>query len=442
MLNSLKHLWGNVSYLGVDLQEMGAIREERRKVFFNQILTVGLFATALQVAYVWLFIGSISLLFFSISILSALCLYLNSKGYFHITKVLFVYFVYGVGVLFTFLLGNDGYFHIGVISTFIFGLIIFDKRKEIVYILGGIPVVLLVFAIGEFEYFGAPDFSEHPYLGLAKASNLANLFIINGILTYFLINLNKKNEEKLSIAIQEKDELLKKLEEGNNRLESIVQERTSEISNQKNILIQQNEEKEILLKEVHHRVKNNLQIIVSLINLQLSKFDNKEVEAALRETQSRVLSMSLVHKKMYQTSNFKEIGIRLYTEQLIENINALYVERDFIYQIDIDDSIALDVETAIPFGLIINEIITNFFKHCRTKDSEKNEFYLILKKSVSNKLIITYRDNGPGFNNELSIDDTASLGLQLIDSLTEQINGEFRFYTDHGAVYEFSMETK
>ena len=145
---------------------------------------------------------------------------------------------------------------------------------------------------------------------------------------------------------------------------------------------------------------------------------------------------------MIKTSNFKEIGIRLYTEQLIENINALYVERDFIYQIDIDDSIALDVETAIPFGLIINEIITNFFKHCRTKDSEKNEFYLILKKSVSNKLIITYRDNGPGFNNELSIDDTASLGLQLIDSLTEQINGEFRFYTDHGAVYEFSMETK
>ena len=150
MMTVLRQLWKNVSCLGVDLQKMGAIREERRKVFFNQILTVGLFATILQVAYVWIFIGPISLLFFSISILSALCLYLNSKGYFHITKVLFVYFVYGVGILFTFLLGSDGYFHIGVISTFIFGLVIFDKRKEVVYILAGIPVVLLIFAIGEF----------------------------------------------------------------------------------------------------------------------------------------------------------------------------------------------------------------------------------------------------------------------------------------------------
>lgn len=434
-MNKLRQLWKNVSSLGVDFERIGSIREERRKVFFNQALFVGLFATLLQVVYVWSFLGVWSLLFLNISLFSGLALFLNSRGLFHISKYFFVYLVFINGLILTFFLGGDTYFHIGSITIFVFSLVIFDIKKETWFILAGVPFVIGCFLVAEMDYFGTPDFSNHPDLGIAKASNLASLFIVNSIFTIFLINLNDKSEKKLSIAIREKDDLLKKLE-------VLVQERTSEISEQKNILIQQNEEKEILLKEVHHRVKNNLQIIVSLINLQLSKFDNKEVEAALRETQSRVLSMSLVHKKMYQSSNFKEIGIRLYTEQLIENINALYIERDFKYQIDIDESVTLDVETAIPFGLIINEIVTNFFKHCRSDDSIENKFQINLKKSKDNKLIMTYRDNGPGFNDTVSIDDTASLGLQLIDSLTEQINGDFRFFSDKGAVYEFTMESK
>lgn len=440
MLSILKNLWNSTSYLGVNMQQFGVDREERRKVFFNQALFVGLFATLLQVVYVWSFLGPWSLLFLNISIFSAIALYLNSRGFFHISKYVFVYLVYLNGILLTFFLGGDGYFHIGAITIFIFSLVIFDVQKEALFILAGVPFVVGCFMVAEMDYFGAPDFSDHPDLWLARASNLASLFIVNAIFTVFLINLNNKSEEKLSIAIREKDDLLRKLEEGNSRLESLVQERTSEISAQKNILVQQNEEKEILLKEVHHRVKNNLQIIVSLINLQLSKFDNKEVEAALRETQSRVLSMSLVHKKMYQTSNFKEIGILQYTEQLIDNIKSLYSDRDFQYKLNIDKTVSADVETAIPFGLIINEIITNFFKHCKSEEDQDIYFEISLNSSSDNFYIIKYQDNGTGFDSSTSLDDTNSLGLQLIESLSEQLDGSFKFYSEKGAIYEFTMK--
>jgi len=440
MITTLKQLWKSISYLGVDTYQIGGNKEEQRRVFFNQTLFVGLLATILQVVYVWLLIGPISLIFLAISFLSIFCLYINSKGHFKLSKTLFVYFVFGMGLLLTFFLGGDGYFHFGVISTFLFSLIVFDIKTERLLILGGIPIVLLIFAVAEIPFFGAPDFSNHPYLSLARWSNMLSLFIINGILTVFLILLNKKSEEQLSIALREKEELVQELAQGNSRLESLVQERTSEISNQKNTLIRQNEEKEILLKEVHHRVKNNLQIIVSLINLQLSKFENKEVENALKETQSRVLSMSLVHKKMYQTSNFKEIGINQYSNQLIQNINALYNDIEFEYFLDIDKSHTLDVETAIPFGLIINEIVTNFFKHCDSNTSKLKMFELNFKQSEDKKFVLKYKDNGIGFHDNTSLDETTSLGLQLIASLTEQIDGEFRFYNDQGAVYEFILK--
>lgn len=219
--------------------------------------------------------------------------------------------------------------------------------------------------------------------------------------------------------------------ESNNRL-AFVQRKT--IARQQKII---EEEKQELLKEVHHRVKNNLQIIVSLINLQLAKFEDERIEVALKEIQSRVSSMSLVHQGMNQTSNFGEISLRNYTRQLLERTRMNYPEKSVSFDLLIDEEVAVDIETAIPLGLILNEILNNFFQHAEATDS------LTLKISTEKSgdgCLLICRDNGKGFPDGTIIGEEGKLGLELIDVLVDQLDGDFKFYSENGAVYEVRME--
>jgi two-component sensor histidine kinase len=199
-------------------------------------------------------------------------------------------------------------------------------------------------------------------------------------------------------------------------------------------------EKEVLLKEVHHRVKNNLQIIVSLINLQVMKLGNKEIEEALKETQSRVMSMSLVHQRIKETSNFTEILLREYSQELISHIQHVYQGEPVNYELDIAEDIAVDIETAIPLGLIINEIAANFFKHCQPAHGEKRNFVMHASKDAENNYHIKYRDNGTQQLPDFDMDNLEALGLELIQSLTDQINGTFEIFNDNGVVYEVNFK--
>ncbi|MDX2360587.1 MAG: sensor histidine kinase [Crocinitomicaceae bacterium] len=198
-------------------------------------------------------------------------------------------------------------------------------------------------------------------------------------------------------------------------------------------------EKELLLTEVHHRVKNNLQIIVSLINLQLSKFDNAEIAVALKETQSRVMAMSLVHQRMKQTSSIANISLHDYTHQMIDNIYQLNDGNDALFELEISEELVVDIETAIPLGLIINEIVSNFFKHCASKDDTARAFTIQASKSAKDECLIKYSDNGVGFPPNTSTENDTTLGLELIQSLTDQIDGEFKFYSENGACYELKF---
>jgi two-component sensor histidine kinase len=200
------------------------------------------------------------------------------------------------------------------------------------------------------------------------------------------------------------------------------------------------QEKIVLLKEVHHRVKNNLQIIVSLINLQRSKFDNPAIDVALKETQSRVFSMSLVHQRMHQTSSLTDISLAGYMHQLIQNIQGMYPNEGDTFTLDFDEKILVDIETAVPLGLIVNEIVTNFYKHCKTEGDLKKSFAINLENISENKYFLKYSDNGQGFQRGTTLEGSNTLGLELIDSLSYQIDAEFKFFNDNGAKYEFLME--
>jgi len=444
----VKKLWNKISFIGIKTDNELTFKDQKRFVFFNQVLFVGFFAVLFQIAATWDFIGSKALIFLLAAFMILVAFQFNKRGLFNISRRFFILTIYALGLYTSTLLGGQGFYHIGVFSTFTFSLILFDLKKEKLEILMGIPFVLAILAVGELEIIETPDFSNHPALTFTRFSNLFSLIALNSIFIIFIIRLNRKTEVELFNTVQDKDALLKEvnlktasLEQHKTDLEAKVEDRTKEISVQKDILQRQNEEKELLLKEVHHRVKNNLQVIVSLINLQLAKFDDKTTSDALKETQLRVLSMASVHTKMYETSNFQEVTILSYCSKLIENVRDLYGYNEVSYDLNIPERIRLDMETTIPVGLILNEIISNYFKHV-LKNKNGNHFSLKVSEDSNTHYKISYHDNGSGFPEGMNLEESNSLGMHLIQSLVEQVDGEFEFFNDEGARYSFTIPKK
>ncbi|GAB5415963.1 MAG: hypothetical protein Crog4KO_07440 [Crocinitomicaceae bacterium] len=216
----------------------------------------------------------------------------------------------------------------------------------------------------------------------------------------------------------------------NNHRTSFIQRKT--IKEQSAIIEQ---EKEILLKEVHHRVKNNLQIIISLIKLHESKLNDARVEKEFREMKSRVMSMSIVHQRIHKSSNFNDISLKGYTEQLFEYVSSQYPEREVHVDFQMPDDFNLDIESSIPCGLILNELMSNFFKHC-----EGDHLSIRAEKLENGKYAVVYQDNGAGYPEDLSLDSIDTLGLELISILTEQLDGSMSFRNNDGALCEIEIE--
>jgi two-component sensor histidine kinase len=192
------------------------------------------------------------------------------------------------------------------------------------------------------------------------------------------------------------------------------------------------EEKELLLAEVFHRVKNNLNIVTSLLNLKKNMSSDPTVQEAIEECRSRIYSMALVHETIF--NNKKEIGLKFneYVRRLLNDVaNGMALENTYEIQMDLDE-VDLSLTTAVPCGMIINEVITNAFKHARTKD-DLLKIEIKLKKEHQS-FSIELRDNGPGMKDS-SLLKRNSLGMELISSLAEQINTTGEFYNDKGLVF-------
>lgn len=196
-------------------------------------------------------------------------------------------------------------------------------------------------------------------------------------------------------------------------------------------------EKDALLKEVHHRVKNNLQIIVSLMNLQASKITNEEVLKEINEAQDRVRSMSLVHQKMNQSDGFSTIVLNDYLKELIDHLKFSKHVHDLSYDINIDESIHLDIETAIPFGLIINEIVSNYIGHVHGNSDDVS--FKFDANVVNNRIRVIYQDNGQGIPEDVLNGNIENLGFELIQLLSEQIDAEININNSGGARSEILL---
>jgi two-component system sensor kinase len=185
-------------------------------------------------------------------------------------------------------------------------------------------------------------------------------------------------------------------------------------------------EKELLLREVHHRVKNNLQIISTLLSLQAAQIKEESVNELYRESQNRIRSIALIHENLYQSNEISQINFSLYTKSLVTDLFDSYgIDSDVITtHLDIDEGI-MGIETALPCGLIINELVSNSLKH-GFPDGQKGDIFIELKRKNNIDYVLTIYDNGIPFNEDFDYNKGDTLGLQLIKSLVRQMDADIK----------------
>lgn len=194
------------------------------------------------------------------------------------------------------------------------------------------------------------------------------------------------------------------------------------------IIVKSLGEKETLLKEIHHRVKNNLQIISSLLSLQSRFIEDKDAKALVNEGQNRVKSMALIHQKLYQKDNLMGVEALDYIQNLTNTLQAAYGTDSTKVKVNYDvENLILDVDTMIPIGLILNELISNSFKHAFP--TGEGTMHIIFKE-IENKLILTVKDNGVGSTKDFNESD--SFGMRMIKSLSRKLEATVNYNFNKG----------
>ncbi|HTA61766.1 MAG TPA: histidine kinase dimerization/phosphoacceptor domain -containing protein, partial [Bacteroidia bacterium] len=246
----------------------------------------------------------------------------------------------------------------------------------------------------------------------------------DGLTIYFAdVTERKKTEEKLKSY--------------NAHLEKEVTERTSDLEAQNALIKDQKTQIENIIKELHHRVKNNMQIITSLMRLQAEKIEDSEAKGFLTDCQNRVFSMSLIHEKMYQSKNLTRINAKEYFPELITAIIAsLNINKNISTDFKID-SLEMSSKILVPLGLLVNEIVLNSMKHAfNYANTGQITFHLLKLSNCKFKIIIG--DNGSGIKASLN-QKTSGLGMELIHSFVNQLDGTIKLMDVKGILYEINL---
>ncbi|HWL00273.1 MAG TPA: sensor histidine kinase, partial [Parapedobacter sp.] len=216
--------------------------------------------------------------------------------------------------------------------------------------------------------------------------------------------------------------------------------KNTEISVQNEVLKQANKQNELLLREIHHRVKNNLQIINSLLSLQSRKTDNPDVIAMMRESTSRIYSIALIHNKLYEQQSISQLDIQDYIEQLGAHLLSIYNFRDKNVRFEVSaHEVLLDIDTAIPVGLILTELITNSLKYAFV-GREQGYIHVDMRREGEREYELVFKDDGVGIPEAKRQKTNETLGFRLIHSLTSQLAGIIQYTFDEFSIYRIRFK--
>ncbi len=215
----------------------------------------------------------------------------------------------------------------------------------------------------------------------------------------------------------------------------------TEIMHSQEKILNSLKEKELLIKEIHHRVKNNLQVISSIFYLQSEKVTDPSIHEIMEECKNRVNSMALIHENFYQSDDLVNIDFKEYLENLVSNLQMSHGNgNDHLININLNiDSILLNIDVAIPCGLLVNELVSNAFKHA-FPNNRKGKIYIDMHRVSEEEMILKVKDDGVGLPEDFDLEKTETLGMEIINTLINQFEGELNYINDNGA--EFIVKLK
>ncbi|SKB87518.1 histidine kinase dimerization/phosphoacceptor domain -containing protein [Dyadobacter psychrophilus] len=234
---------------------------------------------------------------------------------------------------------------------------------------------------------------------------------------------------------------LKQLARDKKKLEETVNERTVQL---KKSLAEQSAlllEKDVLMKEIHHRVKNNLQVISGLLELQSKTLTDETAKEALREGRNRVRSIALIHQNLYQFENLSSIDLRQFINDLCKQVQSVFQRQKTIAVTVNVPELNLDIDSAVPLGLILNELLSNSFKYAFT-EGKSGKIDIVMHTLEEGKYQLAYADNGPGLPVDFDVSKAKTLGLQLINDLARQMGGRVQYETRNGAAFTINFTNR
>ncbi len=324
-----------------------------------------------------------------------------------------------------------------IVETANEGIALLDREGIITY-LNNKMADMLGYSIGEMIGRPAWDFVAHEGVAISKSQIEKRRL---GVSESYEIKLNRKDDSSLWVLINAKSIF----DDDGKYIGSLSMH--TDITKRKEAEKALNDIEIARKKEIHHRIKNNLQVISSLLDLQADKFKNRynikdyEVLEAFRESQDRVISMALIHEELYRGGGFETLNFSSYIENLAENLFATYRlgNTDISLKMDLVENAFFDMDTAVPLGIIVNELVSNSLKHAFS-DRDKEEIRIKLHReesedSKSTGFILTVSDNGIGIPENLEIEDLDSLGMQLVTTLIDQLDGELELNRDNGTEF-------
>lgn len=363
-------------------------------------MTVATLAAMFSGVIIYIVTGKYDFITLHLLALALFPLVLVANLRFNYIWAMYIFFivVFGLMLLFFHKMGKASEAYLFIVPLLVCLLMLLGRReiyKHMMVIFGMFFAFMGVCAIG---YFAGWFNQSYPPAALTvmRIVNMSFSSALTLTITYIIIGQNLRQERELKALIREK---------------------------------------ETLLAEVHHRVKNNMAITSSLLNMRMERCGSEETREALEDCKNKIYSMALIHKKVYASKTLKDIDFREYISELAEELVSAYKEHNEInLNIDAADC-TLPLDSAIPCGFIINELMTNSFKYAIQKAKELTLNISMIR--TGNEVQLTASDNGPGLSAHAKNEN--SLGMTLIDILCRQLEATYSFKNDNGLVFEMNF---
>lgn len=388
-------------------------RQKITSVFCKLIALSGLMSVFF---YLYLKIYELAAATGFITLMFLFFVYLNLKRDFNGSRIAIV-ITTNLGVIFfSSYLGYESgiYLYLFVAPLLVYLLFDFNEKKQIISLLLMYLLTFLFIYFNKQSFFSESTKLSPEVIKLIYSFNFCSAFILCfGLVVYFA-----NNNDKYILNLTQNKQML--IQEVSLRTES------------EELLKKSLKEREILLSEIHHRVKNNLAIISALINMQIENLKEDSSKQIFEETKNRIYAMALIHNLLYQNNSFVKIDFVQYMDKFCSNIIKSYQNKSFIKIDQQIEDVEVDLKMAIPLALIMNELVTNAFKHA-FKDQNSGNITVGIKKIENNQLKFWVTDNGVGMQEELI--NSNSMGMNIVKALVEQIDGKLTYENNGGSQF-------